>query len=1276
MKKFLLVLVLLVLLIAGGVGAMIGLSFNPVAYEKNVIQSLQKLTGRDVYVGGKTQISWLPMPTVIMRDVRIANTDKSTNSTMLEIEKVQISIAWASLLKTPLEISRVELTRPTLLLERLPSNRANFALPFLVDPNFQLQETDLLNDGSVGETKINLITVSEGVIRYSDDIKDVHFEVNNVGGDLFVDSVRGPFRFDGRFFSGKGQYFLSAGAGTFQGTTPIALSFKLVEKTTDSNLELSGQFTPTNRDKWYEGSGTFSIGSVPALTEILGISYPDNKNLSSAGGSLSVELTPIQDTLKNFIVQFGSGDDKTALTGTIARSVQNKKIGYQITLGSDRINPGDWAAYRSYIDWNALKQEGQRDIAFKVTVKSLPFGSILLKNLKLEGNYNQKGLTIDKSTVELPAGALATLSGKGSVLEQKPTLSIGFQIKMPLVTEALAPWPLPTWLKQLPWDQKGETIGRIELTPDQIYLALDSFKIGDTQIKGFVKKTDYEQDNYEVKLSLNNVHLDTLFPKRDQVVAISDLPRVLKAELEDVKVRKDLTVKGEIDILDSVLWGMPIGRGQWTGMLADSVLKTDSLRLQNLASATIGVSGTIVGLGRPQLTVEGGQLTFETKQLSSFLKQARIEADWPLIKEADEASFRLGLSGGSDGVWNLDVQTALSNASLKLNGDISASEDKVTVGQMTFDVSHPSFRTLLKSVKPDLDVLPKLDGTFKASGRFSGNQKHFELTDTTAGIGLQQLSGHVTVDNGPITQVVAEISSPVLDLERFLPKDLRLYSSMTGFSSKTFNLTDLDKWDVDLKLTAAQLRLNDLNIRQADVALTLRDKELQVQKLNGTTGTSDKSPISFSGRFDWNTTPTLTADFDLKNMPVRSDFMTLPDFAFGGGNASVAGRLKARGNSPLEMAQDLNGEGSVVLKGGQIIGADVDKMIPILTRAIQRDEDGKAIEADVKRVLHGGKTPILSLAGNYTIANGSVRMMDMTTDMTNAIANPTQIVWNIPKRTLEVSVPVTLKPLNTLPPFILGVSVAGNKGTYTPNYKDMLDLLSGRSQEILNKSLKEQEEETRALALQKKEERLSESRTLTEQARQAVTDMEHQLRNFPFDKGILLLEKAKDTLSLVNQIAVLEEPTDAQIIQQIEQSRLVLLRAQEFKDALEQETVYNTRRQMEAYQTQAIELSDQLNRWQKAYPNITLLKQLADNADKNRAIVVNNVRRLDQESSLTDIQKLVNDTGVAVDKIQKAYQHAGRFDLSNVPNEVETEPSNSEESVPNRSVRGTFKRSN
>ena len=345
-------------------------------------------------------------------------------------------------------------------------------------------------------------------------------------------------------------------------------------------------------------------------------------------------------------------------------------------------------------------------------------------------------------------------------------------------------------------------------------------------------------------------------------------------------------------------------------------------------------------------------------------------------------------------------------------------------------------------------------------------------------------------------------------------------------------------------------------------------------------------------------------------------------------------------------------------------------------RVIRVYRDGQAIEADVQRVLHSGKTPILSLAGNYTAAGGIVRMMDMTTDMANAVANPTQIVWNIPKRTLEISVPVVLKPLNTLPPFILGISVSGHKGTYTPNYKDMLDLLSGRSQEILNKSLKEQEEETRTLALQKKEERLAESQTLTEQARQAVTDMEHQLRAYPFDKGILLLEQAKDTLSLVNQIAVLEEPTDAQIIQQIEQSRLVLLRAKEFQDALEQETVYNTRRQMESYQTQAIELSDQLRRWQRAYPDIMLLTQLADNADKNRAIVINNMRRMDQGSSLTDIQKLVTETGVAVDKIQKAYQHAQRFDLSDVPNEIEADQPQVESANRQGTVRGSFKRSN
>ena len=73
MKKFLIILLLIVLLGVGGLVTMFMMSFNPTTFQNGVISSLQKLTGREVSVKGETTVMWTPMPTVQITDIRLKN---------------------------------------------------------------------------------------------------------------------------------------------------------------------------------------------------------------------------------------------------------------------------------------------------------------------------------------------------------------------------------------------------------------------------------------------------------------------------------------------------------------------------------------------------------------------------------------------------------------------------------------------------------------------------------------------------------------------------------------------------------------------------------------------------------------------------------------------------------------------------------------------------------------------------------------------------------------------------------------------------------------------------------------------------------------------------------------------------------------------------------------------------------------------------------------------------------------------------------------------------
>ena len=367
---------------------------------------------------------------------------------------------------------------------------------------------------------------------------------------------------------------------------------------------------------------------------------------------------------------------------------------------------------------------------------------------------------------------------------------------------------------------------------------------------------------------------------------------------------------------------------------------------------------------------------------------------------------------------------------------------------------------------------------------------------------------------------------------------------------------------------------------------------------------------------------------------------------------------------------NLNGQGTLALQGGQMIGVDAERMISIVTQAIQRGEGSKTIESEFKRVLNSGKTSLGTLSGDYVISNGTVRMMDLTLETANTIANPTQIVWDIPKRTLDISIPVLMKPLNSLPPFVLGISVTAAQALYTPNYTDLLAALSNRSQTIAANSLRQKKEAARVASLQQRADRLEESKRLTAEARKAVSLMNQKIMEFPFEKGNRLLASAKDTLTLLNQLAVKEDPTDAQLLQQLEYARTILLKANEFNQTLEQETVFTAQKQMSIYRQKGNQMADQLQAWTNGYPDIIALAKLAASAEQNRQIIEQSAAALTTKTSMNTANELLTTAADALAKIEQAYQRATRFDLSGVPNQVAGETPQQP-----HAVRGSFKRS-
>ena len=109
MKKFFLTVLFLFFLIVGGLGFFIIRSFNTDAFQKQIVESISEMTGREFNVMGATYVSWFPTPRIVMNDITLANIKGSQRAVMVRANRVGVELEWASLLKNPLVIKKIDI---------------------------------------------------------------------------------------------------------------------------------------------------------------------------------------------------------------------------------------------------------------------------------------------------------------------------------------------------------------------------------------------------------------------------------------------------------------------------------------------------------------------------------------------------------------------------------------------------------------------------------------------------------------------------------------------------------------------------------------------------------------------------------------------------------------------------------------------------------------------------------------------------------------------------------------------------------------------------------------------------------------------------------------------------------------------------------------------------------------------------------------------------------------------------------------------------------------
>lgn len=201
---------LVVLALAAVVILVLTLDLN--GYKPEIEAELERATGRDVTIGGDIHFTVLPALALAVDDLRIAGANGGSGDPLLTLPRAQAVVALLPLLSGQIEIERVRLVEPVVVLERGADGTASW-------------QFDAPDGEAGGQMSVSIasLEVERGIVLWRDAageqrLADVAFTASAL-------SLEGPFEATGSFQKDGVPWTLSADVGrTSRPQVPINIS--------------------------------------------------------------------------------------------------------------------------------------------------------------------------------------------------------------------------------------------------------------------------------------------------------------------------------------------------------------------------------------------------------------------------------------------------------------------------------------------------------------------------------------------------------------------------------------------------------------------------------------------------------------------------------------------------------------------------------------------------------------------------------------------------------------------------------------------------------------------------------------------------------------------------------------------------------------------------------------------------------------------------------------------------------------------------------------------
>src|SRR5262245_30708138 len=165
-------------------------------YVRLAAEEVRRATGRELQIRGKVGVSFFPELEIVAEDVSFANTPWGSRPEMVRVKRIEGAVALLPLLRRQIDLTRLELIEPDLLLETDPKGVGNWVF-HPAAPGTQSAEP-----ADKADLEVTELTIERGSFAFRSGaskqtvqlaVKALRFQEQGPGGSLDVE-LQASFR--------------------------------------------------------------------------------------------------------------------------------------------------------------------------------------------------------------------------------------------------------------------------------------------------------------------------------------------------------------------------------------------------------------------------------------------------------------------------------------------------------------------------------------------------------------------------------------------------------------------------------------------------------------------------------------------------------------------------------------------------------------------------------------------------------------------------------------------------------------------------------------------------------------------------------------------------------------------------------------------------------------------------------------------------------------------------------------------------------------------------